>query len=371
MLEPDVITTAWHANLTLTLCEACDSHYLLPPGLFPFKCPTCFEADLIEIEAERQPNDLLHHYAPELLIPFTVSQQELTARIQQFTGRIWFAPSDLKPNTLLNRLQRLYLPMWLVDSGVEALWQAEVGFNYEVVSHRDQFDQNDGGWHSQQVTEQRIRWEPRLGRLNRTYHNMPAPALEQHTQIMQQLGQYHLTEAVPFQAQALDQAVIHLPDRPPTDAWPDTIPAFHAAAAEECRQASRADHLRGYRWTSDYRDQQWTLLLLPVCATYYVDDEGRPQPIMIHGRTGRLSGPTRASMKRARTTALIIVAVAAALFILSLILGGISFMAPPLLILAGISLLGALIIGMLAITPIIVVWQYNRNQSNRGEREAQ
>ncbi|MCB0163706.1 MAG: hypothetical protein KDI79_05740 [Anaerolineae bacterium] len=370
MPEPDVMLATWNTNLTLTLCEACDSHYLLPPALFPFKCPTCFQATLIEIEAERQPTDLLPYYAPELLIPFTVSHPELVAGIQQFAGRIWFAPGDLKPEKLISRLQRLYLPMWLVDSDVEALWQAEVGFNYEVVSHRDEFDQNDGGWHSQQVTEQRIRWEPRLGRLKRTYHNLPAPALEQHTQMMQRLGEYNLAEAVPFQAQALEQAVIHLPDRPPTDAWPDTIPAFQAAAAEECRQASRADHLRGYRWSSDYRDQHWTLLLLPVCATYYVDDEGRPQPIMIHGRTGRLSGPTRASMKRARTTALIIVAVAAALFILSLILGGISLMAPRMLILAGISLLGALIIGMLAITPIIVVWQYNRNQSNR-EREEQ
>ena len=368
MPEPDFVTVTWNTNLTLTLCETCDSHYLLPSALFPFKCPTCFGAVLIEIEAEHQPNDLLHHYAPEQVIPFTISHQELTAHIEQFAGRIWFAPGDLKPETLISRLQRLYLPMWLVDSGVEALWQAEVGFNYEIVSHRDQFDQNHGGWHSRQVTEQRIRWEPRLGRLNRIYHNMPAPALEQHAQIMQRLGQYDLTEAISFQTEALEQAVIHLPDRPPTDAWPDAIPAFHAAAAEECRQASRADHLRGYRWTSDYRDQHWTLLLLPVYATYYIDDEDRPQPILIHGRTGRLSGPKRASMKRARHTALIIVAVAAALFILSLILGGISFVAPPLVILAGTSLLGALIIGMLAITPIIVVWQYNRNSSNR-ERE--
>lgn len=370
MLDPDFATATWPTNLSLTLCDVCDSRYLLPPALPPFKCPTCFEGTLIEIEAEGQPNDPLHHYAPELFIPFTVSQPELAAHIQQFAGRIWFAPNDLKPEMLLSRLQRLYLPMWLVDSGVEALWQAEVGFNYEVVSHRDQFDQNHGGWHSQQITEQRIRWEPRLGRLKRIYHNMPAPALEQHVQVMARLGQYDLTEAVPFQPEALEQAVIHLPDRPPTDAWPDTIPAFHAAAAEECRQASRADHLRGYRWTSDYRDQHWTLLLLPVYTTYYTDDDSRPQPILIHGRTGRLSGPTRASMKRARYAALMIVIVATALFILSLILGGISFIVPPLIILAGISLLGALIIGMLAITPIIVVWQYNRNQSN-GEREAQ
>lgn len=372
MLEPEQThspSSLWHTNLKATLCERCDSHYLLPPQLMPFKCLTCFQSELVEIEVEKQPNDLLHHYAPELIIPFTISETALAPKIQQFADKIWFAPGDLKPNILMNRLQRLYLPMWLVDSQVEAVWQAEVGFNYEIVTHRDQFDQNSGGWSSQRVTEQRIRWEQRLGRLQRKYDNMVAPALEQHTILMKRLGQYNLEAAGPFQPQDLHQAIIHLPDRPPTDAWSDTVPAFHTAAAEECRQASQADHLRDYRWSAEYHNQHWTLLMLPIYTTYYLDDNQQPQSVLIHGRSGQISGQRRASMKRAGRVALIIVSVAFIIFSLSLILGLVSFWLRPLTLLAIVSLLAALIIGMLAITPIIMVWQFNRNQTKPTERE--
>ncbi|MCB0191488.1 MAG: hypothetical protein KDJ65_06045 [Anaerolineae bacterium] len=363
MLEPPQLDAMWKTNLKATLCEQCDSHYLLPPQLMPFTCPTCFQNQLIDIEVENQPTDLLHHYAPELLLPFTVAEETLHPKIEQFAGRIWFAPGDLTPKTLISRLHRLYLPMWLVDSQVEALWQAEVGFNYEVVSHRDEFDQNSGGWSSQQVTEQRIRWEQRVGRLTRQYDNMMAPALEQHTSLMQRLGEYDLKAAEPFQPDALQQAIIHLPDRPPTDAWSDTVPAFHEAAAEECRQASQADHLRNYRWSSEYRNQHWTLLMLPIYTTYYLDDQQQAHPIFIHGRTGRMSGTLKGSMKRARKIALMIVAVASVIFLMSLILAAASYFMRPLLVLAAIGLLAALVVGMLAITPIIGVWHFNRSQT--------
>ena len=362
-------TSLWYTNLKATLCEQCDSHYLLPPQLMSFKCPTCFQSNLVEIETEKQPSDLLHHYAPELIIPFTILETSLAPKIQQFTDKIWFAPGDLKPQTLINRLQRLYLPMWLVDSQIEAVWQAEVGFNYDIVTHRDQFDQNSGGWNSQRVTEQRIRWEQRLGRLQRKYDNTIAPALEQHTNLMRRLGQYNHKAAEPFQPQALDQAIIHLPDRPPTDAWSDTVPAFHAAAAEECRQASQADHVRDYRWSAKYHNQHWTLLMLPIYTTYYLDDNQQPQSILIHGQSGQISGQRRASMKRASRVALAIVAVAFVIFVFSLILGLAGFWLRPLNYLAIVSLMTAVIVGMLAITPIIMAQQFNRNQPKPTERE--
>jgi len=51
-------------------------------------------------------------------------------------------------------------------------------FNYEVVSHQERFSQNQGGWNSQEVTETRVRWELRRGRLDRVYSNNPIAALE-------------------------------------------------------------------------------------------------------------------------------------------------------------------------------------------------
>ena len=89
--------------------------------------------------------------------------------MQGFSQGIPYPPADLSPENLQQRLQRLFIPAWLVDASALASWQAEAGFNYEVVSHQEKYSDTQGGWRTQEVKEPRVRWEPRLGKLERTY----------------------------------------------------------------------------------------------------------------------------------------------------------------------------------------------------------
>jgi hypothetical protein len=118
---------------------------------------------------------------------------------------------------------------------------------------------------------------------------------------------------------AARRAFVRLPDRTPQDAWPEALSALQAAASEECRLAAGADHIRDYNWSPQVSNQIWTLLLLPVYATYYLDDERAPQPVFVHGQSGAVSGSRRASVKRGQRLALILIGVAVALFLLSLL----------------------------------------------------
>ena len=354
------LADTWNTYLEAAVCEQCDRSYLLPSGALPVQCPYCFQATLTGMAEDTVAE--LYSRPPELIVPFSLSNENVTANIQQFTRRIWFAPKDLTPENLQTRLQRVYLPMWLVDSDVRATWQAEVGFDYNVVSHQDSFDQNRGGWVSREVTETRIRWEPRVGRLTRTYANTTAPALEEHFTLQKRLGQFNFNAAQPYAADGIANSFVRLPNRLRTDAWPDAIPPLQTSAAEECRRACNADHFRHFRWKADYDNLNWTLLLLPMFTTYYLDDDETPQPVLIHGQSGRISGPQRASMKRAQQTALIILGIAIVLFVLSLIVGGVGLLVPsPLLALGIIGLIIAIGIGLLAIAPIVIAWQFNRS----------
>jgi hypothetical protein len=299
------------------------------------------------------------------VIPFKMMPKTLQQNMALFTKSFWFAPADLALERLQSRLQPFYLPMWLVDSQVQALWQAEVGFDYETISHRDQFDENSSGWQSQQVSETHVRWEPRVGRLHRTYHNLVAPALAAQPQLLARLGDYDLATRQPYQPALLQNAFVRLPDRSPADAWPETLPAFQRAAAAECQQAASAAHFRDFRWQAQYEQQAWTLLLLPLYITYYLDDEERPQPVLLHGQTGWLSAPRRASMKRAQRAALLIGGIALAIFVLSLLVGLAGFLLPPLLLVGAVGVAVALGVGLLAVIPPLLAWQANRsNQGN-------
>ncbi len=355
---PVNLEATWNTPLKAVVCPHCDWQYLVPEATSPARCPHCFQADLAPLESGAA--YLPYQHPPELVLAFDVSSEELNRGVETFANGIPFAPRDLDAETLRTRLTPIYVPMWLVDSDIVATWSAEMGFDYNVVSHQERYS-DAGGWKSHEVEETRARWEPRVGRLTRQYNNITAPALEDHAALQAALGRYNFKTAHAYTPQAIRaETLVRLPDRDPEAAWPDAVPEFQKAAGEECRRAASADHVRKFKWSPTYTNQNWTLLLLPVYATYYLDDDEQPQAVLINGQSGQMHGARRASMRRAQRTAMIIVLIAAFLFALGLCLGLVTAVAGPLaligVLVAGVSLL----VGAGALIPIIIVWRFNR-----------
>lgn len=353
------LSAAWGQPMQAVLCPVCDWSYALPAKASPGRCPRCFRAELVPLG--EQIDQLPYNRPPEMVLPFTLNAATLASGIQSFAQGIPFPPDDLNAQTLRGRLRPVYLPMWLVDTEVQANWQAEAGYNYNVVSHQDRFA--GGSWSSQEVQEGRVRWEPRLGKLTRVYQNVPAPALEDHARLSAALGDFDLASATPYRTELMEKACVRLPNRPPQDAWSDASPAFQAAAAQECRQATAADHIRQFAWQPQFKNQNWTLLLQPIYSTYYLDDEGQPQPVILHGQKGRVNGSRRASMKRATRASLSLLVAALVAFLISLVLLGASVVAPPVLIFGIVGMVIAFGLGLTAIYPVTAVWWFNRNKT--------
>lgn len=348
-------TDTWGQMLTLAGCWQCDGVFLLPQVHPLTACPYCGKSSLEKMDTDV--DRPVYTQAPELMLPFVVPQTTLHMRLTEFAQKTWFAPADLTPENLEARLQTVYLPLWLVDADVQAQWQAEAGYDYQVVSHKEKFQ--NGQWQTQEVRETRVRWEPRLGTLNRHYDNKMAPALEEQRQLEKTLGMYQLQGIRPYEAQNLQQAIVHLPNRPPADAWPEAREALKLAAIEECRQAAAADHIREFRWTADFRGQNWTQLLLPLYTTFYRDDENQVRMIYLHGQSGNLRGQRRASMRKARRWSVMIGSLATAIFIVSLVLALVGYFEKAFLPWAGGGLGIALVVGVTAVLPLIGAWYVN------------
>jgi len=358
---PPALDPSWGAGLEAGVCENCDWSFLTPIGSLPRRCPHCFAADLSPLGGSLA--GLPYTLPPELIAPHAATQTALASEIAEFAQGIPFAPVDLTAQNLQKRLCKLYLPRWLVDATVKASWKAEAGYDYQVVSHQDRYDENRGGWASREVKEGRIRWEPRLGKLERSYQNIPSPALEEEARLRSALGGFDAPRAVAYRPDLIRDSLVRLPDRTPERAWTDAAPAMQAAAAEEVRQAAGAQHLRAFSWQPETTGKNWTLLLQPVYSTYYLDDEKNVQPVLIHGETGQVSGARRASMQRAQRMAGILVGVALVIFLISLLASAAALALPPLLALGVAGIVLAVIIGLGAIIPLGVVWQFNRSHA--------
>lgn len=356
------VASSWGREFVAAVCEDCDWNFLVMPDFQTMNCPYCYQSSLKSIpEGEME---LPNIQAPELVVPFHVKPESMGDGIKRFTTKIPFAPKDLTSQNLLSRLCRMYLPMWLVDTEVQAKWWAEVGFDYKVVSHQAHYDDRHGGWSSREVEEERIRWEPRLGRLERNYHNISTPALEEDLVIKQEMGVYKLEKAVEYQVQEIENSFVCLPNRDTKDAWVEASPAIQAAAAEECRQAACADHIRQFSWKPQYSNNNWTLMLLPLYTTYYLDAEKVAQPVFIHGQTGQIRGVRRASMKHGQRMSFIILVIAVFIFLMSIILAVASVALPILLVIGVLGFAIALLTAAGAVLPIALVWHFNRRQKS-------
>lgn len=341
----------WGQAIEFAFCQQCHWHYLLPQGIRLPNCPHCYQRTIIPF----QPRQISLSQPPELFLSFSVPPETLTERIQSFAQSIPFAPSDLQPSHLQARLQQVYLPLWLVDTHLQATFRGEVGFDYDVASHQERYAGEN--WKTEQVTETRIRWETRVGRLNRNFYNIPAPALEESDHFKQFIASYELSACQPYTPQAITDSLVRLPTRSPADAWPAALPSIQKIAAKECQQAASAQHIREFAWNFTPHNQNWTLYLVPLYTTYYLDDDQQTQLVLLQGQSGQLSGKRRASMTRAKRLSLSMIGIALTIALISLLaitLTTSSTIAP------FVGILLAMILGLLAFYPVIKVWQFNR-----------
>jgi hypothetical protein len=347
----------WNSDRQPSGCTHCHRGFLALDSQINASCPLCRTGHL-EPQALR-----LNPAEPERVLPFRIKPEHLRSLFTQFTSGVWIKPEDFTTENLLQRTQKIFWPLWLVDSDVEGQWQMEAGFDYQVESSKEYFQ--DGQWRSRKLVEDRIRWEPRLGGINYHVDNVPVPALEEHQNRQQMTGAYRLENAGSFHLDKSNDALIEAPDLPPADAWPLAKPQVNKRLSQVCAEAADAQHSRNFNINAKYQKLNWTQFLLPMYTSYYKDDEGNPQILVINGETGEIQGPRLASQKRGWRIAAIIGGIAAVLLLFALLGFLITPIFPPASIFAVFSGILGFTAGVGALIPAIWPSQWNRkNQSS-------
>jgi hypothetical protein len=335
-------------------CSHCHQVHLVDASGLGRVCPSCVRGKL-----EAQPA-LLRPEPPELLIPFRISREEIARILKQYSEAVWIRPDDFKAEILMSRLMPVYFPEWLVDSDILGTWSAEMGYDYKVKSSEETY--SSGGWHTREVIETRIRWEPRMGQIAKRFDNIQVPALEDHRHLIRVTGGYQTQQPIPYNPDRLGQAYLRVPDLPPESAWPVAQDNLDQAAALSCTQAAGAQHVRNFDLHADYESLNWTQLLLPTYVTYYTDDQGLAHPVYINGQSGAAGGIRLASQRKGWIWAGVLLLIALVLFLSGILSFVAATLMPPLGVLGTFLIVLGLVVGVAAIIPAIWPWRWNREQ---------
>ena len=345
--------TLWGTNRQPAGCSHCHRSFLADEEQIHMLCPLCCSGQL-----EPQPLRL-RPAEPEQMLPFKINKENLSSIYSDFTSGVWFKPDDFNVETLIQRTQAVFWPLWLVDSDVKGRWQMEAGFNYQVKSSKEYYQ--DGQWRSREIVENRINWESRLGELETHVDNVTVPGLEENNNRQQMTGGYQLENAISFSPKMVDSALLEAPDFPPEDAWALAKQIIDRRLAQVCARASDAQHTRNFAIKGEYHNLNWTQFLLPMYVTHYKDDDGKPQVLIINGQSGQIKGPRLASQKRGLRTAAIIGGIAAMMFLLALLGFLLTPIFPPAAIAAVLLAILGFGTGLGALFPAIWPSQWNRN----------
>ncbi len=346
----------WGSPLKPSGCPVCMQVFLVPEDKSTIICPSCAKAQLAPQPAVMRPEP------PELLIPFQKAADSLLPDFERFVKAVWLRPDDFNENALLQRAVPMFVPLWLVDAGLCGSWEAEVGYDYQVKSSQDAYQ--NGSWVAHEVVEDRVRYEPRTGTIDRRYNNAAVAALSIHSKMVGMAGDYRYNQAKPFERSQVGEALLQVPDLAPESAWPSARDRLDRTAIQDCVKASGAKHVRTSAVKLSYSDMNWTQMLLPLYASYYKDDDGNAHTVLINGQTGQIGGARIASQRKGWKVAGTSAGIGVALFLLALLFLALSENLPALSGIGSFLILIALGLGLFSIVPVVWPWQWNRRQTS-------
>lgn len=339
-------------------CGRCPALHLGPEALRGTPCPACGAGRL---QADPLPGE--HVRAdPEWIVPFQVIADDAMQELSEHIAGTPYPCPQLDPALLRQRLIPVFWPRWLVDAQVDGIWEAEAGFPIEVESSASTYE--GGDWQTRTFTEIRLDWQIRLGRVRRRYDDLDVPALDEHEQLDAWVGPLALDPrgAQPATDEAIGAVVVRLPDRRPGEQWPAAVQLLRASVAEDCRQATGADEIRDLVLELDAQQLAWTLGLLPGWVTWYEDDEGVCRLLYVNGHTWAVGGPRLSSVAAGRRAAIRWFVGAALCGAAGLTLGLIGIVLWPVIALAAVALLAALVCGCVGLVPLLQPRAHNARE---------
>jgi hypothetical protein len=283
-------------------CQNCGATTSFDPGTSTLRCPFCGTQLAVCADAAAAVITVDHY-----VLPFKILKEDSQARIREWLGGSFWAPSDLQSRSALDRGQGSYVPFWRFDADTHSEWEGEVSQTHTRSVPRTRTNAQ-GKTEQYMATETYQTWHPRSGEHSGRYRAwVPAS-----------------TGLTPAEADKL----MPFPEGGMMTYSPDLLAGFSAEEPgidedgawvsgeqqirELAHQACEGEVERLTRVDTEISDQRSAVCHLPIWI-YGYRYQGQDFRVLVNGYTGEIVGDRPVSRTR------VVLAIAAGVIFLLLI----------------------------------------------------
>ena len=262
----------------VSTCPNCGAQVEFDADLHATECPFCATPVVTDTGEHRQ-------IKPRGLLPFALTEDHAHAAMNDWLGRLWFAPNGLKQYARKGRrMSGVYLPYWTFDAQTRSHYSGERGDDYYVSRTVTRNGKR------QTIQERRTRWSRRNGRVARFFDDVLVLASQALPQkFTDGLAPWDLSELEPY-----------LPDYLAgyrSEAYSIELDAGYESARDymdrvilrDVKFDIGGDRQRVHHVDTSVSEVTFKHILLPVWMAAY-KYRGKTYRFVVNGRNGRVQG---------------------------------------------------------------------------------
>ncbi|QEC42428.1 hypothetical protein [Pseudobacter ginsenosidimutans] len=222
---------------------------------------------------------------PSGMIPFIVDQQQSISIFKTWLGKGWFAPGDLKEFARQDALHGIYLPFWTYDAQTHSQWSGYGGRYYYVTEY---YTDGNGKRQSRQVRH--TQWIYREGTYDHFFDDILIGGANELSQDeYESIFPYNLQELVNFDPRYMSGWKADVYDITVHDGYDKAEAIMTEWIHEACADQCRIDTYKGLQVNTEYADQTYKHILLPlwICSYMY---KKKTYHFLVNGQTGKIHG---------------------------------------------------------------------------------
>jgi ribosomal protein S27E len=292
----------------VTQCPSCGAQVTFAAEVHAKECPFCATPVVTDTGTHR-------HVKPQGLIPFQLTERQAHKAMNDWLGRLWFAPNGLKDYARKGRkMDGIYVPFWTYDAETRTRYTGQRGTAYYVTVR---------GADGKTKRVRRMRWRRVSGRVARAFDDVLVLASRSlPKRFTDGLAPWTLSDLAEYRPDYLSgfRAEGYTVD---LDAGMDeALSVMDAQIRRDIRRDIGGDAQRIGHVDTDVSNVTFKHILLPVWLAAY-RYRGKPYRFVVNGQTGKVQGERPwSAIKIAIAVILAIIIGAAVLYGLELADGG-------------------------------------------------